>query len=328
MITPQPGQRGGNAKATPAPINRFSPLPSPMSVLSCKDRIGTSAAMDSPEIFDRHLRRLRRDRAAADFGEHAFLIDHMADELNERLAMVKRDFRRLLILGCHDGRIGQRFEQPGRYIISADAGLTFARASRGLQCDEDRLPFADASFDLVISIGVLDSVNDLPGALALIRRILCADGLFLGAFAGAGSLAWLKSAALTADSQTSGGAIARVHPQIDVRSAGDLLSRAGFSLQVADSERLDVGYGDPIRLMHDLRGMAGGNILLSRKPVSRGWLAELYAQFAESTGPGNRIREVFELVYLTGWAPGPDQPKPARRGSATASLADALKPRR
>ena len=280
--------------------------------------------MDSPEIFDRRLRRRRRDRAAAAFGDHAFLIEHMADELAARLAMVTRDFHRVLIVGSHDGRIAGRFAQPGRSIVSADAGFAFARASGGVQCDEDRLPFADASFDLAISAGVLDSVNDLPGALALIRRVLRPDGLLLGAFAGAGSLAWLKAAALAADSETSGGAIARIHPQIDVRSAGDLLSRAGFALQVADGDRLEVGYGDPIRLMHDLRGMAAGNMLVSRKPVSRDWLAELFASFAAAAGPDGRLREVFELVYLTGWAPAPDQPKPAKRGSATASLADAL----
>ena len=287
--------------------------------------------MDSPEIFDRRLRRMRRDRAAAVFGDHAFLIEHMADELAERLAMVKRDFGGVLILGSHDGRIAGRFARAGRTVVSADAGFAFARASAknhpAVQCDEDRLPFADASFDLVISAGVLDSVNDLPGALALTRRVLRPDGLFLGAFTGAGSLAWLKSALLTADSATSGGAAARIHPQIDVRSAGDLLSRAGFALQVADGERLDVGYGDSVRLMRDLRGMGATNILSQRsaRPPGRAWLAEILAQFAEAAGPEGRLRETFQLVYLTGWAPAPDQPKPARRGSATASLAQALK---
>lgn len=281
--------------------------------------------MDSPEIFDRHVRRLRRDRAAHLFGDHGFLIEHMADELAARLDMVKRDFGRILVLGSHDGRVAARLAGPGRAILSADAGFAFARASGGVQCDEDRLPFADASFDLVVSAGVLDSVNDLPGALTLIRRVLRPDGLFLGAFAGAGSLAWLRSASLAADSAASGNAVARVHPQIDVRSAGDLLSRAGFALQVADGERLEVGYGDPIRLMHDLRGMAAGNMLASRKPASRAWLAEIFAQFAAAAGPGGRLHENFELIYLTGWSPAPDQPKPAKRGSASASLAAALK---
>ena len=283
--------------------------------------------MDQPDIFDRRLRRTRRDRAAPGFGEHAFLIEHMADELAERLAMVTRPFGRVLLLGSHDGRIAPAFAAPNRDIVSTDAGFTFARMSDGIQCDEDRLPFADASFDLALSVGVLDSVNDLPGALTLIRRVLRPDGLFLGAFIGAGSLAWLKSAMLAADSAASGGAAPRVHPQIDVRSAGDLLARAGFALPVADSERLDVGYGDPLRLMRDLRGMAATNILSqrSRKAPGRTWLTQIFTQFAAAASPDGRLRETFELIYLSGWAPGPDQPKAARRGSATASLADALR---
>jgi NADH dehydrogenase [ubiquinone] 1 alpha subcomplex assembly factor 5 len=285
--------------------------------------------MDQPAIFDRHLRRLRRDRAAVRFADHDFLIEHMADELTERLAMVTRDFDRALLLGSHDGRIAGRFAAPGRRIVNADPGFAFARASGGVQCDEDRLPFADASFDLVVAVGTLDSVNDLPGALALVRRILRPDGLFLGAFVGAGSLGWLKGATLAADSATSGGVVPRIHPQVDVRAAGDLLSRAGFALQVADGERLDVGYGDPIRLIHDLRGMAATNILAQRTRTApgRAWLTELFAQFQAKAGPDGRLRESFDLVYLSGWAPSPDQPKPAKRGSATASLTEALRPK-
>lgn len=287
--------------------------------------------MDAPEIFDRTLRRRRRDRAAARFGDHDFLIEHMADELAERLTMVTRSFDRVLILGSHDGRIAPRFAAPGRSIVQADPGFAFAKASAGdgpaVQCDEDRLPFADASFDLIVAVGTLDAVNDLPGALTLIRRALRPDGLFLGAFTGAGSIAWLKRALLAADSAAGGGVAARIHPQIDVRSAGDLLSRAGFALQVADGDRLEVGYGDPTRLLHDLRGMAAGNILAqrSRTAPGRAWLAALFEEFAEAAGDDGRLRETFELVYLSGWAPSPDQPRAAKRGSATASLATALK---
>ena len=283
--------------------------------------------MDQPDIFDRKTRRLRRDRAARCFDSHSFLIDHVADELAERLASVKRDFGRMLILGSHDGRYAATFAAPGRTIVSADPGFGFARASHGVQCDEDRLPFADASFDLVVAICGLDSVNDLPGALVLIRRILRPDGLFLGAFLGAGSLAWLRAAALEADS-VSGAVAPRIHPQIDVRSAGDLLSRAGFALQVADGEHIEVGYPDPIRLIGDLRGMAQTNMLLSRSAVRRGreWIGTLFDRFQRDAQADGRLRESFEIAYLTGWAPAPDQPKPARRGSGRTSLAEALRP--
>lgn len=283
--------------------------------------------MEQPDIFDRKARRLRRDRAAADFDAHSFLVDHVAGELADRLASVTRPFARMLILGSHDGRYATMFAAPGRTIVSADPGFGFAWRSSGIQCDEDRLPFADGSFDLVVAIGGLDSVNDLPGALVLIRRALRPDGLFLGAFPGAGSLAWLRTAVLEADSL--GGAVSpRIHPQIDVRSTGDLLSRASFTLPVADGEHINVGYPDPIRLIEDLRGMGQTNTLVSRGPIARGraWLAALFERFNRDAQDDGRLRESFEIVYLTGWAPAPDQPKPARRGSGTASLANVLKP--
>lgn len=209
----------------------------------------------------------------------------------------------------------------------SDAGARFAEG--GVQSEEDRLPFAPESFDLIVSAGVLDSVNDLPGALIQCRRALKPDGLFLAGFVGAGSLPRLRKALLEAD-QAAGGAIPqRVHPLIDVRAAGDLLTRAGFVLTVADSESLDVGYADPLRLMTDLRGMAGTNVLADQAPprLTRGRLTHIAHSFAAQAGPDGRVRERFELVFMTGWAPGPNQPQPARRGSATASLAAALKPK-
>jgi NADH dehydrogenase [ubiquinone] 1 alpha subcomplex assembly factor 5 len=194
-----------------------------------------------------------------------------------------------------------------------------------VQADEDRLPFADGAFDLVVSAGALDTVNDLPGALLLIRRALRSDGLFLGAFLGAGSLPRLKRAMLAADS-IEGGASPRIHPQIDVRAAGDLLARAGFALPVVDAQPVDVRFSALLDLVRDLRAMAATNILAqrSRRPLGRHGLAAAIADFEEGE---ERTTERFEILHLLGWAPSPDQPQPARRGSATVSLAQALKPR-
>ena len=283
--------------------------------------------MSVPQIFDRALRRLRRDRAAADFAAHAFLRDAMAEALLDRLDLVKRDFVDALDLGCADGSLGRALGERGIAVTSCDAGAIFARAAGGTQADEDALPFAPESFDLIVSAGVLDTVNDLPGALVQCRRALKPDGLFLAGFVGAGSLPRLKAAVAAADSAAGGGVPARFHPGIDVRAAGDLLGRAGFVLTVADGERIDVGYSDPLRLMHDLRGMAAGNQLSGQAgpALGRARLAALIEAFMADAGPDGRVREHFELVFMTGWSPGPDQPQPARRGSATASLATVLK---
>jgi SAM-dependent methyltransferase len=275
--------------------------------------------------FDRQLRRLRRDRAAPGFAKADYLHRLAADELIERLDFVKRDFRCALDLGCAGGYLTGRLRGRGLEVTPFDSGGAFARAAGGIQGDEDRLPFADGAFDLVVSVGALDSVNDLPGALILTRRALKPDGLFLGAFAGAGSLARLRRAMLAADS-VEGGAAPRVHPQIDVRAAGDLLTRTGFALPVVDVSPVDVRFASLMDLVRDLRAMGATNILAgrSRRPLGRHALAAAIADFHSAE---DKTTERFEIVHLLGWSPSPDQPRPAPRGSGKVSLAEALKPR-
>lgn len=274
--------------------------------------------------FDRRLRRLRRDRAAARFAEADYLHRMIADELIERLDFVKRDFRRALDLGCAGGHLTRRLRERGLEVTPFDCGAAFAETAGAVRGDEDRLPFADGAFDLVVSVGVLDTVNDLPGALLLIRRALRPDGLFLGAFAGAGSLPRLKRAMLAADS-VGGGASARVHPQIDLRAAGDLLTRAGFALPVVDSQPVDVRFRTLMDLVRDLRAMGSTNLLVARskRPLGRLGLAAAIADFDSDEG---KTTERFEILHLLGWSPAPDQPRPAARGSGTVSLAQVLRP--
>ena len=276
--------------------------------------------------FDRRLRRLRRDRAARSGGAADYLIERVADELMERLDLVTRRFERALDLGCGGGALARRLRARGIDVATADAGALFAAGQAGTQCDEDRLPFADGAFDLIVSIGVLDSVNDLPGALTLARRALKPDGLFLAAFAGAGSLPMLRRAMAAADEAESG-ASPRIHPQIDVRAAGDLMTRAGFALPVVDCERIQVRFASLGQLVADLRALGVTNMLGSRtrRPVGRAGLAAAIADFADQADADGRTTERFEIVHLSGGAPAPGQPQPARRGSATASLSEVLK---
>ena len=285
--------------------------------------------MSADKPFDRRLRRIRRDRAAEAFSSASYAHRFLADELLERLDLVKRDFCEALDLGCAGGYLTDRLRERGVAVTPADHGRAFAAAAGGVQCDEDRLPFADTSFDLVVSAGTLDSVNDLPGALVLIRRALRPDGLFLAAFAGAGSLPRLRSALAAADEAERGAAAPHIHPQIDVRAAGDLLTRAGFSLPVVDSHPLDVRFSSLGQLITDLRALGATNVLGSRssRPTGRVGLAAAIADFAAARGPDGKTAERFELVFLLGWAPAPGQPQPARRGSAGVSLASALKPK-
>jgi len=256
--------------------------------------------------FDPRLGLLRRGRAARSGRDAAFLHRRAAEELLERLALVARPFASALDVSAHPA-LAEALR--GRGLAVAEAG-------------EEDLPAIDGPFDLVTSLGLLDTINDLPGALALIRRALRPDGLFLAAFAGAGSLPRLRRAMRAAEKAEGLAPSPRIHPQIDVRAAGDLLVRAGFALPVVDRDVVEVRYGALDKLIADLRAMGATNALAlrSRRPLTRIGLAAAAADFGTAT------LERFEIVYLSGWAPAPDQPAPARRGSATASLADALKP--
>ncbi len=264
--------------------------------------------------FDRHLRRRRHARA--NLGHADFLHAAMADELRERIAGVARDFAAVLDLGG-----------PAR-IWPGATRLALAPDDADVVGDEDRLPFADASFDLVVSAAGLASVSDLPGALVQIRRVLKPDGLFVASFAGGMTLAELRADLLDADIAITGGAAARIAPMVEAQAAAALLQRAGFAMPVADVERLTVRYPSLFALLDDLTAMGARSPLASRAPLRRDVLADAAARFAARAAPAKdgsvKTAVTVEILHLAGWAPAPGQPVPLKPGSATTSLAKAL----
>ncbi len=282
-----------------------------------------------PKIFDRRLLGARRRRAHAQ-GPATFLLDHAATELAERLSAVLRQFDIAVDLGASSDTVWRTLAASGKVktIVAAAAdAAALDKSVLRVVSDEEALPFADASLDLVVSALNLQFVNDLPGTLIQIRRALKADGLFMAALIGGDSLAELRTAFADAESDVEGGVSPRVAPFADVRELGALLQRAGFALPVVDSERLTVRYDSALALMHDLRRMGATNVMLERRrrPLKRATLqraAAIYAErFADADG---RLRASFEIIWLSGWAPHESQQKPLKPGSAAQRLADAL----
>ncbi|WP_417621931.1 class I SAM-dependent methyltransferase [Parasphingorhabdus sp.] len=275
-----------------------------------------------PEVFNRKRRRNVRDRAYSRAQGEDFFSQIMADEIVERLDVVKRTFRRALLIGLPAARLGKELEKRGMKVVFADSSVRVAKALHGVICDEDRLPFADHSFDLIIDIGSLDTINDLPGALVLFRRILVPDGLLLAGFISAESFLSLKSLVMKAEGDRVS---AHIHPQIDVRTAGDLMARAGLAMPVADSDDLHLKYSNLQRLVADIRDVGGSNIMNgSVVPMGRDIYRTIQSLFLAQRGPDGKFSEQVTISYLCAWAPHPDQPKPARRGSGQTSLAKTL----
>jgi len=291
--------------------------------------------MSSPaSIFDRKILRKRRDRAAAGFAAHDFLVREAAERLCDRLSDVSRSFPLALDLGCHTGEVADTLGGRGGIRTLVQCDLSPRMAARAavnghptLAADEEWLPFADDSFDLVLSCLSLHWVNDLPGALVQIRRVLKPDGLFLAVMLGGDTLGHLRQSLAQAEEIEEGGISPRVSPMADIRDMGRLMQRAGFALPVADADMIAVSYGDPMRLLADLRGMGETNVVAERrKGLSRRatLLRALNLYQTQFAGSDQRVPAEFHLIAVTGWKPHPSQPQPLAPGSGHVSLADVL----
>jgi SAM-dependent methyltransferase len=265
---------------------------------------------DRAPLFDFSAKQRARKRANHLAGDR-FLDAAALEGLTDRLSAVTRRFERGLW-------IGEAVPEPIR---------PFAQEWQSADFDAQEVLEADGPFDLAVSLFSLQWINDLPGALIQINRLLKPDGLFLAALMGAGTLTELREAFAQGEIQTRGGISPRVSPFADVRDLGALLQRAGFALPVADVERLAVRYRDFAGLVKDLRAHGFTNVMSarSRQVLRRDTLTALLAHYAgHHADPDGRLRARFETVYLTGWSPHESQQQPLKPGSAKTRLAEAL----
>lgn len=277
-------------------------------------------------IVDTSLWLAHKRRALANPAAGAdFLMRRAAEELAERLGAVERKFDRAAVLFCQTPAAVEVLATSGKVadIVRVEADSAFLGDAAGVVAPLETVPFEPESLDLAVSLLSLQAMNDIPGMLVQIRRALKPDGLFLGAFAGAGTLSELRECLLAAETEFYGGASPRVIPFTDVRDAGALLQRAGLALPVADVETVTVRYDSLFGLMADLRAMGETSALTdrSRRPGTRKLFArtaEIYAeQFSDADG---RVRASFPIVWMSGWAPDASQQKPLKPGSAKLSL--------
>ena len=282
--------------------------------------------MDSNlHVFDRVAVRRHRDRAARTVGAVAEVLEDAADRLLDRLDDTTRRFAQALDVGGR-GVVAPKLRARGIEVVSCDlsAAMAAANGAAAVAADEEFLPFAPASFDLIVASLSLHWVNDLPGALIQLRQALRPDGLLLASLPALGTLAELRQALTEAEAMLTGGAAPRVSPFPDLRDCAGLLQRAGFALPVADAEDITLLYADPFALLRELRagGEANAVRLRDKRIPSRALFPAALALLPEQEG---RIAATLRLAMLTGWAPAPSQPKPAARGSGQVSLTKVFK---
>jgi NADH dehydrogenase [ubiquinone] 1 alpha subcomplex assembly factor 5 len=260
-------------------------------------------------VFNRHTVCHHRNRAAAGLSDNDFLFSETGERLCDRLDDVNRKFPIALDLGCRTGGLSRMLGKRGGIKKLIQCDLSQAMSDRAgtlaLVTDEEFLPFAPKSFDLVMSNLTLHWVNDLPGCLTQIRQTLKQDGLFLANMLGGETLKELRQSLTKAEVSISDGLSPRVSPFADVKDAGNLLQRAGFNLPVADMETITVSYPDPLKLMNDLRAMGESNAIIGARKgfTSRKLLLEAAHYYIEDfAGDDGRIPASFQVITLSGWA--------------------------
>lgn len=258
----------------------------------------TSAAV--ADLFDKDARVIRRERAFRS-SPVLFLYERAFEDILDRLSAIQRRFGSALLIGTPDPSWPARLGQIAVGVQAIDPGPGFAGAAGALQIEEESIAFSPSNFDLVVAIGTLDTVNDLPGVLLKLRYLLRPDSLLIGAITGGETLPQLRAAMRTADA-VAGAAVPRVHPRIEASALGHLLAATGFQFPVVDVDRVKVSYQSLRDLVRDLRAMGATNILAqrSRTPLTRVALTAAEYQFGSNQENGRTV-ELFELLHFAAW---------------------------
>jgi SAM-dependent methyltransferase len=132
--------------------------------------------LGSPDYF-RHYDRLREENESPEFSRRLHEYPDFAG-------------KRVLDVGCGNGYVLSRYAVAGARVTGVDLTETAVRLSRErfrladlpgdfLTGNAEALPFPDASFDCVCSMGVLHHTPDTQRAVGEVRRVLRPGGLVI-----------------------------------------------------------------------------------------------------------------------------------------------------
>jgi SAM-dependent methyltransferase len=252
---------------------------------------GRGAIMSDPRIptiFSDQRRHRRMARALARQKSAAaarFILDDITEDVLERLAFVRLNPARAALVGDVTGALGTILKEQGSELLNDP----FADIER---------PWPETGFDFVCVLGLLDAINDLPGALIHIRNALAPGGLVIASFLGGASLPRLRSAMIAADGDRPS---PRIHPMVDARAAPQLLQRAGWKDPVVDTHSLIARYSSLVQLVADLRDQGLGNTLANAAPpFDKARLKRARASFQQQADTDGKVSETFEIITLTG----------------------------
>ncbi|MCG5547396.1 malonyl-ACP O-methyltransferase BioC [Halorhodospira halochloris] len=267
----------------------------------------------SNQPFERDKVRQRFDKAASSYDQVAVLQREVGNRLLESLRPAQIDPSRILDLGAGTGYVTRsllkEFRQASVFALDVAPAMLRHNRPRGhwlpwvrkphcVCADLHSLPFADATFDLVVSNLALQWSDDLPRALAEIRRVTSPQGAVFFSTFGPQTLYELREAWSEVDDYE------HVHRFIDKHTVGDLMLAAGFSGPVVSGENITLTYDQPREAMRDLKKLGAANLATNR---SRGLtsphrLARVEAAYSIAhRNQQGRVPATYEVIYGHAW---------------------------
>lgn len=286
--------------------------------------------------FDKRLLRRSFDRAAPGYDATAKLQQLVAERLLGRLEHIQIQPRHILDIGAGTGFCATHLAEhyPRAEICSLDISLEMlklaraktdairpagevdsqeARIERALTgrkeyqlftCgDAESLPFADNSFDLVISSLTLQWCSELGPTMHEILRVTLPQGLLMFSTFGPDTLYELRESWRQVDDQQ------HVNEFEDMHNIGDLLFGLGFSEVVMDLDRIFEEYDDVYALMRTLKAIGAHNMNSGRQHTLTGRqrLKAMNDHYETRRGKNGKLPVSYEVLYAHAKAPEPTQ---------------------
>jgi SAM-dependent methyltransferase len=241
-------------------------------------------------LFDRELLKINRARALKNFAKHNFLHHEIANRIAENVGFLNRKFENILEIGAFDNYLRNLVEEKStKYVFCQD---------------QENLSLKPQSFDLILSNLNLHFINQIPQFLLQIKEALKPSGVFIASFFGEENLHELAHVLYESENEIYGGVSPIMPPTIDVKTAANLLAKAGFQNPISDFAKIEVEYSSVLNLLKDLKNMGQGNILnkRSRRFFSKRFLAKICQNYQKIySNSEDKILATFEVVTVTGW---------------------------
>ena len=264
--------------------------------------------------IDRNAMRFSFEKSADTYDAVAVLQQEVAHRLVERMDLMSMKPVSILDAGSGTGFVSQLLAEryPKAKITALDLAFNMLNKAKGkrsfkqrwnkrfnyVNAEVEKLPFADASIELITSGLTLQWCQDLPKVFAEFKRVLAPGGLLMFSSFGPDTLKELRQSWAEVDD------LAHVNAFADLHDVGDALLQTGFLDPVMDMEMLTVTYKDVKTVMRDLKQIGAHNVMHGRSHniTGKNKLQKMINAY-EKFRTDDLLPVTHEIVYGHAWVP-------------------------